>query len=173
MKRWAPIICAFTGARVSEIMQLRREDVREVGGRWVIRITPAAGTVKAGGYRDVPLHRQIIHEGFADFVQAAEPGPLFHSATDPEKFRRAAMTMSSKLSEWLRLSELTPEGLQPNHAWRHRLETTCRELGISDRVADAIQGHSGRTASDNYGDVTLQTKIDAIDRLPDYKIANK
>ena len=50
------------------------------------------------------------------------------------------------------------------------MKTQCRELGISDRVFDAIQGHAGRTAGDNYGDVTLKTKIDAIARLPDYDL---
>ncbi|WP_241525932.1 DUF6538 domain-containing protein [Pseudophaeobacter leonis] len=172
LKRWVPIICAFTGARVSEITQLRKEDIRKVDGHWVARITPDAGTVKSGGYRDVPLHPQIIEEGFAQFVANAKPGPMFHNATEPEKFQRAAVIVSNKLSDWLRMSGLRPEGLQPNHAWRHRLKTQCRELGISDRVVDAIQGHAGRTAGDNYGDVTLKTKTDAIAKLPDYEILN-
>lgn len=168
VKRWVPIICAFTGARVSEIIQLRKEDVTQVDDRWVVRITPDAGTVKSGGYRDVPLHRQIIDEGFVELVEAAEPGPLFHNATEQEKFRGASVIVSNKLSDWLRVSGLRPEGLQPNHAWRHRFKTSCRELGISDRVADAIQGHVGRTAADHYGDVTIRTKADAIERLPKY-----
>lgn len=170
LKRWVPIICAFTGARVSEITQLRKEDFRKVDGRLVIRITPDAGTVKSGGYRDVPLHKQIIEEGFADFVAKADDGPIFHNADSPEKFQRAAVIVSNKLSDWLRKSGLRPEGLQPNHAWRHRFKTQCRELEISDRVGDAIQGHVGRTASDNYGDVTIKTKADAIDRLPSYDL---
>ncbi len=170
MKRWVPIICAFTGARVSEITQLRKEDIRKIEAHWVARITPDAGTVKAGGYRDVPLHPQIIKEGFVQFVSDAKPGPLFHSATEPEKFQRAAVIVSNKLSDWLRLSGLRPEGLQPNHAWRHRLKTTCRELGVADSVVDAIQGHAGKTAGDKYGDVTLKTKIDALRKLPMYDL---
>jgi len=169
-KRWVPIICAFTGARVSEITQLRKEDIREADGKWLIRITPDAGTVKSGGYRDVPLHHQIIDEGFATFLQSAQSGPLFHGGTDPASFATKALRISSQLSEWLRKVELTPDGLQPNHAWRHRLKTTCRELGMSDRVVDAIQGHAGKTAGDSYGDVTLKTKADAIARLPEYLI---
>lgn len=138
LKPWVPIICALTGARVSEITQLRKEDIRKVDGHWVARITPDAGTVKSGGYRDVPLHSQIIEEGFAQFVADAEPGPMFHNATEPEKYQNAAVIVSNKLSDWLRLSGLRPEGQQPNHAWRHRLKTQCRELGVSDRVVDAI-----------------------------------
>ena len=170
VKRWVPIICAFTGARVSEIIQLRKEDLTAVEGQWVARITPDAGTVKSGGYRDVPLHSQIVSEGFMEFVTQATPGPLFHSAIDPKKYKSASVIVSNKLSEWLRVSGLRPEGLQPNHAWRHRFKTTCRELGVSDRVVDAIQGHAGRTAGDNYGDVTIKTKVGVISKLPEYRL---
>jgi integrase len=144
-KRWAPVICAFTGARISEITQLRKEDVRQEGDRWIIRITPDAGTVKTGGYRDVPLHRQIVDLGFIDYVNAASAGPLFHNATEPEKFATAASSVSDEISKWLRRSKVTPEGVQPNHGWRHRLKTKASELGIDSRVIDAIQGHAGRT----------------------------
>ena len=167
LKRWVPIICAFPRARVSEITQLRKEDIREIDGQGVARITPDAGTVEPGGNRDVPLRRQIIEEGF---VADAEPGPVFHNATEPEKYQKAAVIVYNKLSDWLRLSGLRPEGLQPNHAWRHRLKTQYRELGISDRVVDAIQGHAGRTTGDNYGDVTLITQIDVIKRRPGYNL---
>ncbi len=170
MKRWVPIFCAFTGARVSEVTQLRKEDFRQVGDQWVARITPDAGTVKSGGYRDVPLHPQIIQQGFSCFLADAPKGPLFHNATDAKTSKKAAQIVSNKLSDWLRESRLRPKGLQPNHAWRHRLKTQCRELGISDRVVDAIQGHAGRTAGDNYGDVTLKTKIHAINKLPNYDL---
>lgn len=169
-KQWVPIICAFTGARVSEITQLRKEDIRKIDGNLVMRITPEAGTVKTGEYRDVPLHRQIVDEGFADFVAARSDGPLFHNGTDPDGYEAKAKRYSNRLASWLSSSGLTPEGLQPNHAWRHRLKTQCRELGISDRVVDAIQGHAGKTAGDNYGDVTLKTKIDVVNKLPAYSL---
>lgn len=169
-KHWVPLICAFTGARVSEITQIRGEDIREEAGGWVARITPDAGAVKAGGYRDVPLHPQIIDEGFVAFLKTKGAGPLFHSATEPSAYVRRSKQMSGKLSTWLKADKLTPEGLAPNHAWRHRFKTQCLEIGISDRVMDAIQGHAGRTAGDSYGDVTLKAKRDAIGRLPQYSL---
>lgn len=167
-KKWAPIICAFSGARVSEILQLRKQDVRQEGDLWIIRITPDAGTIKSGGYRDVPLHKQIIQEGFLDYLEGAAPGPLFNSSTDPRKAARAAARQSERLAAWLHELDLVPDGLQPNYAWRHRFKTQTRELGLPERVADAIQGHAGKTASDNYGDVTLSAKARVIDQLPDY-----
>lgn len=169
-KRWVPILCAFTGARVSEITQLRAEDVRREGEHLVIRITPDAGTVKAGGYRDVPLHRQIERLGFEEFVNSVEQGPLFHNGTDPARYAAKAQRMSNQIADWLRISEIKPEGVQPNHAWRHRLKTQGLELGLNSRVIDAMQGHSGRTAGESYGDVTIAAKARVIDALPDYPI---
>lgn len=169
-KRWVPIICAFTGARVSEITQLRAEDLRKEGDRLVIRITPDAGTVKAGGYRDVPLHRQIVALGFENFVKSVGSGPLFHNGKDPARFEAKAKRMSNQLADWLRINEIKPDGVQPNHAWRHRLKTQAMELGLNSRVVDALQGHSGRTAGENYGDVTLPAKLAVIDTLPEYDL---
>jgi integrase len=169
-KHWAPMLCAFSGARISEITQLRKEDFRKEGQHWIMRITPDAGTVKAGGWRDVPLHRQIVALGFIEFVKAAAEGPLFHGAVDPSKYATAAASVSDELAKWLRRSGTAPDGVQPNHAWRHRLKTLGRELGLSDRVIDAIQGHAGRTADDSYGDVTISAKLRVIDALPEYDL---
>ena len=85
-KRWAPWLSTFTGARIGEICQLRKEDVRQEGGIWLIRISPEAGTVKTRQYRDVPLHNQLIKLGFLDFVEAAPDGHLFF----PTNRKRAA-----------------------------------------------------------------------------------
>lgn len=169
-KRWCPIICAFTGARISEITQLRKEDVREENGRWIIRITPDAGSVKVGDYRDVPLHHQVIDLGFLAFVKAARPGALFHGASDPGKFSTAASSVSDEIAKWLRRSNLAPEGIWPNHAWRHRFKTVAREIGASDRVTDAICGHASKTAGESYGDITLIAKVKMIDMLPRYAV---
>ena len=57
--RWLPplrpaalsVVLAFTGARVGEMCQLRKEDVRREGNHWVVTITPEAGTVKGNAQR--------------------------------------------------------------------------------------------------------------------------
>ena len=105
-----------------------------------------------------------------DYLKSAPAGPLFHNATDPAKFTYHAKKMANRLGEWLQDNKLVPEGIQPSHGWRHRLKTIGRESGIQDRVLDAIQGHAPRTAGDNYGDITIKTKADAIERLPDYNL---
>ena len=57
-KRWVPWLAAYTGARVGELAQLRKQDVAPVekGRWWTIRLTPEAGTIKTNEARTVVLH---------------------------------------------------------------------------------------------------------------------
>lgn len=168
-KRWGPWLCALTGARVGEVLQLRKSDVREVDGIRFVRLTPEAGTVKARSYRDVPIHAQLTELGFLDFVARSEDGPLFY-AHGADASKLPAQAVYNRIAKWLRALGLIPDGVSPNHGWRHRFKTLAREAGLDPRVVDAIQGHTGRTASDGYGDVTLRAKKAAIDKLDTYKL---
>ncbi len=168
-KRWGPWLCAFTGARVTEVLQLRKSDIYSAGDVRYVRITPEAGSVKGKKYRDVPLHQQLEEIGFLEFVEQSVEGPLFHPPNpDPKKF--PAQAVAARVGKWLRAENLIPEGVQPNHGWRHRFKTLAREAGLDPHVVDSIQGHTGRTASDGYGDVTLRAKKSAIGKLHSYDI---
>ncbi len=169
-KLWVPILCAFTGARVSEMTQLRKKDLRLESGRLIARITPDAGTVKTRQFRDVPLHRQIVNLGFLAFVNAAPEGPLFYRSADLAGQLSKARMISGRISEWLNANNLVPIGVSPSHGWRHRFKTVGREIGSSDRILDAICGQAGRTAGDAYGDVTIAAKAMTVDKFPDYEL---
>lgn len=171
-KRWAPLLCALTGARIAEITQLRREDVRELDGIAHLRLTPDAGSIKTGQFRDVPLHPQLVEQGFVAFAQAAPAGPLFYRDRPERKgTTHPSKAVSGRVSQWLQSLEIIPVGVDPNHGWRHRFKTAGREAGIDGRILDAIQGHAARTAGDSYGDVTLKAKASAIGKLPHIELA--
>jgi len=79
-RRWVPWICAYTGARVNEITQLRAADVQTVDGIECICITPEAGRVKTSRERTVPLHPHLIEQGFLAFARNKRgKTPLFYS----------------------------------------------------------------------------------------------
>lgn len=169
-KRWAPILCAFTGARIGELMQLRKQDFRKEGETHVMRIRPSAGTLKAGSYRDVPLHQQLIESGFLEFVHTSPTDALFYRASKGRAATSGAKATAGRVSVWLQGLGVVPEGVSPSHGWRHRFKTVGREEGISDRTLDAIQGHASKTAGDSYGDVTVKARKAAIDKLPSYPL---
>jgi hypothetical protein len=57
-RRWVPWLCAYTGARVGELTQLRAGDVQArqgpAGSIWVLRLTPDAGQDKESSRRARP-----------------------------------------------------------------------------------------------------------------------
>jgi integrase len=169
-KKWIPLLLAYTGARVAELTQLRKMDITKDGEIYVMRITPEAGTVKTGSYRDVPIHPALVEAGFMDFVSAAKSGPLFISHDGKGTDLKRAQTVGNRIAEWLKDAGLVPPGVSPNHGWRHRFKTLAREEGQSDRIVDAICGHAGRTAGDTYGDVTVKAKYNVIAAMPPYEL---
>lgn len=165
-KRWVPWLCAFTGARVSEMTQLRKEDIREKDGISFLRITPDAGSTKTGGYRDVPLHRQLVEFGFLDFVTTCNGGPLFYRERAVSSREHPSKEVSKRLAAWVRSLGVVSLDVDPAHGWRHRFKTTARDVGIDPRVIDAIQGHSPRTSGEAYGEVSLSARKRAIEQFP-------
>ncbi|UVK38725.1 site-specific integrase [Mesorhizobium sp. AR10] len=168
-KRWIPWLCAFTGARVGELAQLRKQDVSLRGDVWVIRITPDAGTVKTNEAREVPLHQQVVDLGFPAFVQEAASGHLFLNVDPSENVRGALRGLKNRLAEFGRTFVPDPK-VAPNHGWRHRFKTIGMEAGIPPRILDAIEGQAARTVADTYGEVTLKTMATEIAKLPRYSL---
>ncbi len=173
-RRWVPWLCAYTGARVNEISQLRSEDVCQIDGVWTIRITPEAGTVKSGQARTIPLHSDLVAQGFPKVAESAS-GPIFYDASAQRSVapgNRLFKKVGERLAEWVRTDlGITDPGVSPNHAWRHTFKTRARESGMQDTVSDAITGHAAKTVGQTYGSVSLATKVAAIERMPRFRVA--
>jgi integrase len=169
-KRWVPWLCAFTGARVGEISQLRKADVTKTDGRWLIRITPEAGTVKTNEAREVVLHPQLVSSGFPKFVQQSADGHLFLTPAPGGDVLGPLRGLKNRLAEFAR-SIVTDPNVAPNRGWRHRFKTIGMEVGIPTRILDAIQGQAARNVADTYGKVTLKTMAHAIDKFPAFDVS--
>lgn len=169
-RRWVPWLCAYSGARITEMTQLRREDVARVEDVDCIRITPEAGSVKNGEFRLVPLHPHMIEQGFLEFVRGAKAGPLFYDPT--RKGADPAQRQSNALGTWVRSDAVgvTDPNVQPNHGWRHRFKNVASRAGISDRTANHITGHAQGNEGNRYGDAEVPTMWEAIKRLPRYEV---
>lgn len=170
-KRWIPWVLAFTGARVGEIAQMRRQDLRltqiegHPEGVWVLRITPEAGAVKTKQAREVPLHPQVLELGFLAFVEGVRDERLFLVPDREGGIAGPLQAVKNRLGEFAR-ERVSDRGVSPNHGWRHRFRTVATEAGISGNVIDALCGWSARSVGDRYGSVSLKTRADAILRLP-------
>jgi integrase len=168
-KRWVPWLCAYSGARVGEIVQLRKQDVRREAAVAFIIISPEAGTVKDKKAREVPLHSDIVEQGFLQFVERAKDGYLFLRAAPGGDIRGVWQATKNRLAEFAR-EVVTDTRVMPSHGWRHSFKTTGREAGIEDSVLDAICGHAPKSVGGAYGSVTLAAKARAMARFPRFEL---
>ncbi|WP_369805412.1 recombinase XerD [Sphingobium sp. EM0848] len=176
-RRWIPWLCAYSGARVNELSQLRKEDIFQSEGVWVMRITPEAGSVKTREARLVPLHPHVIEQGFLGVLKGLNKGPIFYEPLnlraigDEIKGNRHVKKVGERLAEWVRKDVgITDPDIKPNHAWRHLFKTLSADAGIEERVADAIQGHAPGTTGRKYGKISVQAKAAALERFPRFKV---
>lgn len=176
-RRWVPWLCAYSGARVQEITQLRAEDVTKIGDIWAFKIKPEAGTQKKDRARTVPIHAHLIEQGFLKFVNSVGKGPLFYSAkaqakqgaSDPTNPKKSlAVKAREHLAKWIRDVGVDDPELQPNHAWRHTFKLVAERAGITERISDEITGHAQVTVGRGYGKPTLADMATALGRFPKF-----
>ena len=170
--RWVPLLCATSGARVSEMAQLRAEDVFQRDGMHVMKLTDeGGGSLKnANSERVIPIHSAVINAGFLDFVQGKQ-GPLFYGSSrrNPKATKRSAKIVADNVADWARglgIEIGRKHRKDSNHAWRHRFSTVAREADVSDSVIKLIRGSAPDSVSAGYGTATLQTMQRAIERIP-------
>ena len=170
-RRWVPWVCAYTGARVNEITQLRAMDIRKEEGVWIIHITPEAGSVKTRKARKVPIHSHLIEQGFHKLGREGDASPLFYDPTlsrGGSKTATQATKMGERLAKWVR--SLGIEGVQPNHGWRHRFKTVARSVRMDSEARDAIQGHAPKTEGQAYGEWPLDALKAEVEKLSAYPL---
>jgi integrase len=176
-RRWLPWLCAYSGARVGELAQLRKEDVRVQDGVWLLHVTPEAGRVKTKEARVIPIHGHIIEQGFLAEVESQPPGPLFYNpdnrrAPDDAEDNRHVKKVGERLAKWVRETVgITDHGIKPNHAWRHLFSTLAEEAGISERTYNAIQGHAPANVGRKYGSTTVKARAEAMALFPRFDLA--
>ncbi|GJD93084.1 Tyrosine recombinase XerC [Methylobacterium iners] len=166
--RWCPWLAAYSGARIAELTHLEKRDIRVEDGVTLmdLRVT------KTDAPRLIPIHEHLIEQGFLAFVEASGPGPLFF---DPERHDKKTATppaeqRGQKVAKWVReVAKLDPN-VDPNHGWRHTWKTKALDVGIEERIRDAITGHRVRSVGRSYEAPTLKMKAKAMKRFPRYKL---
>lgn len=170
-KRWVPWLCAYTGARVGEVVQLRKQDIVQRDGLWVLTITPEAGTVKDKSVRHVVLHDHLVEAGLPEFAAASSDGHLFFASGDGARTLGKVKATKNRVREFVRTIVKDPE-VSPSHGMRHLFKTLGREAGISETILDAICGHAPGSIGASYGEVTLRAQSEALKRFPRFSITS-
>ena len=166
LKRWAPWVCAYTGARISEVCHVRSQDVKQIKGIWCIAFTAEAGSLKnVNSERVVPVHPALQDEGFLKFAASVSDGPLFADVAE-DRFGSRGGIGTKILSKWIRSLGIADKRISPSHSWRHRFRTLGRSYGVAVDVLDAMTGHARKTEGDKYGVVLPDAMMRELSKIP-------
>jgi integrase len=154
---WAPLIALFTGARLSEILQLTIADVQKDNDIWTISINstetdhdPYKRVKTKSANRILPLHSTLLDLDFIAYVNTRD-GRLF---PDEERGQNHKFSPFSKRFKTYRKQiglYPSPDGIQRDfHSFRHTVETRLKELvgiganhkRVDTYIIDSIIGHA-------------------------------
>lgn len=141
--RWGPWIMAYSGARIEEVAQLRREDFFQHSGSWFYHLhTKGKRTLKGkDGIRRVPVHPDLVAEGLIAYVQSVGP---------PETTALFSGRMGPDLRAWVREGAgVKRTAAKPNHGWRHLFEDMA--IAMPDDAKHYVTGRATGKSGEGYG----------------------
>lgn len=167
-RRWLPLACLFTGARIGEIAQLKIGDVRQERGVWFIHIrheAKAGLTTKSGKSRPAAVHPMLERIGFLAFHQRQfeRAGDDYDAPLFPELEPNKRGQISGTPSRWWRAYleaigvKVGADGLGA-HSFRHTLADRLRgEAELLDDQVEVCLGHNQKTVTSGYGELSQGT----------------
>ena len=145
-RKWISLLGAYTGARANEICQLYADDVQCIDGIWCLNIRsnrPDQKLKTENSARLVPIHSDVLAEGFLGFVEGRIGLRLF-----PE----LSLVMgyySHGWGKWFNRNRPTDKDF---HSLRHTVGTELKSAGVPIQYTAAILGHeTGGISYDRYG----------------------
>ena len=169
---WLPLVSAFSGLRMQEILQLEKNDIREVDGVYYFDVNDkvhgndyaAEGEyvkrLKAkNSLRKVPIHPELIKIGFLSYVEQSERQWLF-----PDMPLQGASKMSDQFSKRFRVF-MKPTGLSvPRrkvfHSFRNSFTDALRAADVGLEYREQLLGWVDYKRMDSrYGSGHFITKL--------------
>jgi integrase len=153
---WAPILGYYTGARASEIGQLRVKDVRldDKFPHLVIEASAEEGMrVKTEAARRlVPIRQEVLELGFAEYVSSIKGVRLFPNWLADKKTGKFSDSRSQRFFRDELIPEITDRVPKPNfHSFRHFMKDVMRENGMQEAYQRSILGHEQEGMDAVYG----------------------
>jgi integrase len=145
---WVTAIALFSGAGREEIVQLRRTDICQEAGLWVIKITPEAalsGALKRSMRRRIiPLHPELERLGLLEYRDALPRGAerLFPGLPKPAKTDKLGAALGTVFNRWRVKLGIDYEDRQLDfHSLRHVFGKALEDTGISAEDRARLLGH--------------------------------
>jgi len=171
---WIPLLGLYTGARLSEIAQLRICDIHFSEEIPVISISNLGVNQKvktSASIRTIPIHNELIRLGFIKYAEAIR-SECKDSLWPHLKQRKnkPGGNFSNWFGEYRASIGLT--GYPDFHCFRHTVRSQLSEAEIPEHLIDFILGHEikGSTGTKVYTHRTLKSLKKAIETIKYKKV---
>ena len=144
---WVPLIGLYTGARISELAQLRVCDVKTSGTVPMLSITDEGEgqQVKTtASVRTIPIHPELVRLGLLNYVTTVQKTGATSLWPD---LRLRDGKPGGYISAWFgtfRKSVGLHEQYPDFHCFRHTVRTVMSQAGIDHKVQDQVTGHTSQ-----------------------------
>ncbi len=170
------LLALYTGARCGDLCLLKKRSV-DMQSR-IINFTPSKTIHSSGAKVQIPI-AEALYIALLPFVNddtETSPYVLPHVA---ERYTRNPAGIAKDTKRLLEAAGLhtveqsyDPHRLLPVirysfHSFRHTFSTLAANRGVSIRTVQELLGHSSEKMTAHYTHIGLQTKVQAIEALPD------
>jgi integrase len=162
-KRWAPWLCAFTGARIKEILSARVSDLREKRGVAYL-VVRTAKTEEAP--RVVPIHPALIDEGFLDYAGTLPKEGYLFPGNWSDRHGDRTKTPANRLRDFINKTVSDSPDTVPLHSFRHWLIRRLRRANINHDTCRQLAGHSTADENAKYGPEDVPGLFELLSRVP-------
>ncbi|MDH6249775.1 integrase [Polynucleobacter sphagniphilus] len=174
---WIPLLGLYTGARLSELAQLRAVDILSEGEIPSISITNLGSNQQLktlASKRTIPIHSELIRLGFLGYANKIKVDN--QDSLWPQLSQRKSKP-GGYFSNWFGeyRARIGLKGYPDFHCFRHTVRSRLGEAEIPEHVIDSILGHEikGSTGTKIYTHRTLKTLKNAIEMLNYQNIAQR
>ncbi|MBU8977652.1 site-specific integrase [Lysobacter sp. MMG2] len=167
---WIPYILAFSGCRLGEAAQLRKQDIRQESGLWVFDINEAEGRrlKNESSPRLVPVHPRLVELGLLEHISQLPPGFLWPAdmRTPADPTRSAVDKLQKLLARHLRRAGITDPKKTAAHSFRHTIPARLKALSVPEYQIADILGHENESMSTGrYGTTTDIQRLAEVVKL--------
>jgi integrase len=164
---WVPLVALFSGLRVEEICQLRREDVKQEGvGYFNVTDEGEGQKLKSkAAKRRVPIHTELVRCGFLAYLKGCDAVSLWPGLKPGGPDKRLSLYFSKRFTAYRRAVGIV-RAQTSFHSLRKNFTTALDNADVHQGNAAVLLGHTRGFTFDTYsGGKELQALQAMVERV--------
>lgn len=144
---WVPLLCLFSGMRVSEACQLTVDSIIEIDGIKVFNIDSADEYTHLktdNAYRQIPVHSHLLDLGFLNFIakQKSRGNKLLFNEKPDDEYGDWSKKISSRFLRILNNLGMKAGNRPTIYGLRHTFIDELQQVDVNENIVAELVGHS-------------------------------